>query len=122
MTITDPGTDLRRHLPEAREAVRWKLDGLPDRDLRRPPTPTGTNLLGPAEHPAGVELLCLGRVLVHLIAGTERHAGRAGHADVVRELIDGGVGHRPGDGRMPETDDTWWARYRERAVAAAGQN
>ncbi|MGX4735865.1 mycothiol transferase [Kitasatospora griseola] len=119
MTITDPGTDLRRHLPEAREAVRWKLDGLPDRDLRRPPTPTGTNLLGPAEHPAGVELLCLGRVLVHLIAGTERHAGRA---DLVREPIDGGVGHRPGDGRMPATDDTWWSRYRERAVAAAGQN
>lgn len=34
----------------------WKLDGLSDYDLRRPLTPTGTNLLGLVKHLASVEL------------------------------------------------------------------
>ncbi|MFJ1791793.1 mycothiol transferase [Kitasatospora griseola] len=134
MAITDPKSDLRRYLQDAREAVLWKLDGLPEHDVRRPLTPTGTNLLGLVKHLAGVELLYLGWVfdrhygepvawfrpdLGHMIAETERHAG---HADIVRELIDGAVGHRPGAERMPARDDTWWSRYRERVAAAAEQN
>lgn len=47
---------------DARETVLWKLDGLTERDVRRPLTPTGTNLLGLVKHLAGVELLCLGWV------------------------------------------------------------
>lgn len=38
------------------------------------------------------------RVLVHVIAETHRHAG---HADIVRELIDGAVGRRDGVDEMP---------------------
>lgn len=34
----------------------WKLDGLSEYDIRRPLTPTGTNLLGLVKHIAGVEL------------------------------------------------------------------
>jgi len=33
-----------------REAVLWKLDGLSEYDIRRPLTPTGTNLLGLIKH------------------------------------------------------------------------
>ena len=53
----------------------------------------------------------LHRVLVHLIAETHRHAG---HADIVRELIDGGAGVRQGRDNMPPVDRAWWESYRER--------
>jgi hypothetical protein len=33
-----------------REAMLWKLDGLSEYDVRRPLTPTGTNLLGLIKH------------------------------------------------------------------------
>ena len=36
------------------------LDGLDDYDVRRPLTPSGTNLLGLVKHVAGVELAYLG--------------------------------------------------------------
>jgi uncharacterized damage-inducible protein DinB len=42
---------LRRH----REAVLWKLDKLDDEQLRRPMTPSGTNLLGLVKHLGAVE-------------------------------------------------------------------
>ena len=34
----------------------WKVDGLPEYDIRRPLTPTGTNLLGLVKHLAGCEI------------------------------------------------------------------
>ncbi|MEO6020646.1 MAG: DinB family protein [Knoellia sp.] len=56
---------LQRYLGRAREAVLWKLEGLPEHDVRRPLTPTGTNLLGVVKHLAGVEAgyfgNCIGR-------------------------------------------------------------
>lgn len=58
----------------------------------------------------------LHRILVHMIAETHRHAG---HADLVRELVDGTVGLRtPGD-NLPEQDAAWWADYREHLEAVA---
>ena len=57
---------------------------------------------------------------MHVIAETHRHAG---HADVVRELIDGTVGLRVDNDNMAEGDEAWWADYRarlERAARAAG--
>ncbi|MDX3246780.1 DinB family protein [Streptomyces sp. ME18-1-4] len=198
MTTIDPKADLRRYLQDARETVLWKLDGLTERDVRRPLTPTGTNLLGLVKHLAGVELLYLGwvfdrhyaepvpwfrpdlgpaglapntdqwataeesrqyivdtyrkawqhadatiealpldavghvpwwpaqtgaaslhRVLVNVIAETERHTG---HADIVRELIDGAVGYRRGTERLPAADEQWWAAYRDRVAAVAEQS
>ena len=47
---------LTDYLQTIREAVLWKLDGVSDYDLRRPLTPTGTNLLGLVKHLAYVEL------------------------------------------------------------------
>lgn len=186
MPVADPKVDLKRYLQRAREALVWKLDGLPEYDIRRPLTPTGTNLLGLIKHVASVEAGyfggCFGRpfeddpfpwfaddaepnadmwatadesrdyivglyrrvwvhsdgtinslsldasgrvpwwpaeraevtlhqLLIHMIAETHRHAG---HADIVRELIDGSVGLLEGTDNMPDVDDAWWASYRER--------
>lgn len=42
-------------LDRHRDVVLWKLDGLVDEQLRRPMTPSGTNLLGLVKHLASVE-------------------------------------------------------------------
>jgi uncharacterized damage-inducible protein DinB len=60
----------------------------------------------------------LHRILVHMIAETDRHAG---HADVVRELIDGTVGLRPDNDNLPPVDQAWWESYRERLEQVAQQ-
>ena len=60
----------------------------------------------------------LHRILVHMIAETDRHAG---HADVVRELIDGAVGLRPDNDNLPPVDQAWWESYRERLEQVAQQ-
>ena len=48
-------------------------------------------------------------ILVHMIAETDRHAG---HADIVRELIDGAAGLREGNANMAPGDRAWWEGYR----------
>jgi hypothetical protein len=58
----------------------------------------------------------LHRVLVHMIAETERHAG---HADIVRELIDGSVGIRAEHSSLADGDAAWWTTYRDRVEQAA---
>jgi hypothetical protein len=196
MTGSDPKADLQRYLQAAREALVWKLDGLSEYDIRRPMTPTGTNLLGLIKHVAGVELgyfgdtfalpfdeplpwaelmdaepsadmwataaesreyivgwyhrawvhsdatidtlaldaigkvpwwpddrseVTLHRILVHMIAETHRHAG---HADIVRELIDGTAGLRSDNDNLPPVDQAWWEDYRsqlERVAREAAQ-
>ena len=179
----DPKADLHRYLQAARDALLWKLDGLAEYDIRRPLTPTGTNLLGLVKHLAGLEVgyfgetfgrpfdeplpwrdaaaapnadmwatadesrasivglyrrvwahadatidtlaldarghvpwwpeersaVTLHRILVHMIAETHRHAG---HADIVRELIDGAVGLREGHDNMAPGTQAWWETYR----------
>jgi Protein of unknown function (DUF664) len=193
MTGFDAKADLLDYLQGARETLLWKLDGLSEYDIRRPLTPTGTNLLGLVKHQAGGELIyfgdifgrphgedlpwlapgasrdagmwaaadetrefitglyrrawrhadatiaelpldaeakvpwwggdattTLGRILVHMTAEAQRHAG---HADIVRELIDGSVGLLKGAGNMTSGDAGWWRDYRdqvERAAQAAG--
>ena len=52
--------DLQRYLQTARENVLSAMDGLSEYDIRRPMTPTATNLLGLVKHLAGVELGYLG--------------------------------------------------------------
>lgn len=42
-------------LDRHRDVVLWKLEGLDDEQLRRPMTPTGTNLLGLVKHLGAVE-------------------------------------------------------------------
>ncbi|MEU6742929.1 DinB family protein [Streptosporangium sandarakinum] len=185
MTASDPKSDLHRYLKVAREALVWKLDGLSEYDIRRPMTPTGTNLLGLVKHVAGTEAgyfgdvfgrpfpeplpwmeegteanadmwatseesreeivalyrrvwahsdatiealeldatgrvpwwpdgrneVSLHRILIHMIAETDRHAG---HADIVRELIDGAAGLRQDGSNLPPGDRSWWEDYRAR--------
>ncbi len=63
VTISDDfKADLRRYLQSARDSVVWKLDGLSEYDIRRPLTPTGTNLLGVVKHLASVESGYFGEV------------------------------------------------------------
>ena len=190
MAESDPKADLHRYLQIAREALLWKLEGLSDYDIRRPMTPTGTNLLGLVKHIASVELgyfgetfgrpfegslpwldegaepnadmwaaadesrdyivglyhqswahadvtieslaldaigqvpwwpeerreVTLHRILIHMIAETDRHAG---HADIVRELIDGAAGLRVDNDNMAPGDSTWWDEYRHRLQVVA---
>ena len=200
LTEDELKADLQRYLQVARDAVVWKLDGLSEYDMRRPLTPTATNLLGLVKHLASVELGYFGlvfdrpfdghvawyrpdlpydaldpnvdmwatadesrdhivdvytracahsdatvqalsldttgtvpwwpaerrnptlhRVLVHVISETHRHAG---HADIVRELVDGATGLRKDASNLPRGDQAWWERYRgqvERAARAASQ-
>jgi uncharacterized damage-inducible protein DinB len=60
----------------------------------------------------------LHRILVHVVAETNRHAG---HADIVRELIDGAAGLRHGSDNMPSQDRAWWESYRRRLEDVAKQ-
>jgi len=191
MNGADSKADLRRYLQIVREAVLWKLEELSEYDVRRPMTPTGTNLLGLVKHLAGVEIgyfgdtfgrpfpgplpwldddepapnadfwatadesreqivdlyravwahadetietldlsdvgrvpwwpaeraeVSLHQVLVHVIAETNRHAG---HADIVRELIDGTTGLRAEHSNMPSSDSSWWEDYRNQLEQVA---
>jgi uncharacterized damage-inducible protein DinB len=63
--------------------------------------------------PVERQTVTLHRVLIHLIAETERHAG---HADILRELIDGSVGVRAEYGSVAGDELT---SYRERLEQAA---
>ncbi|GAA1127297.1 DinB family protein [Citricoccus alkalitolerans] len=47
---------LHWYLKSARRNLRWKLEGLTERQLRTPMTPTGTNLLGVLKHVCSVEV------------------------------------------------------------------
>ena len=191
MTRPTPKADLLRTLRTARETLLWKLEGLSEYDVRRPMTPTGTNLLGLVKHSAGVEVgyfgdtfgrpffataplwlseaaelnsdmwasadetreeiiglyrevwrhsdatiaelslesvgyvpwrpgerteVTLHQILVHVIADITRHAG---HADIVRELIDGSVGMWRDNDNMPPSDQKWWEDYRGRLERVA---
>jgi uncharacterized damage-inducible protein DinB len=69
--------------------------------------------------PWGARLeLPLRRILVHMIAETHRHAG---HADIVRELIDGSAGQRRDGLNVAQGDPAWWEGYRIRLEQAAKQ-
>jgi hypothetical protein len=189
MTGFDAKVALLDYLQGARDTLLWKLDGLGEYDIRRPLTPTGTNLLGLVKHQASGELVyfcellgrphgedlpwlregadpdagmwagpdetkdsvtglyrrawqhadsaiaalpldtavtvpwwgdgaatTLGHILVHMTAETQRHAG---HADIVRELIDGAVGLLPRFSNMSSDDQANWRGHREQVEGAA---
>ncbi|MGO4588069.1 DinB family protein [Paenarthrobacter sp. 2TAF44] len=58
----------------------------------------------------------LHQILVHMCVETARHAG---HADIIRELIDGSAGQRPGDPNMAGRNSEEWAAHRFRIEEAA---
>lgn len=55
-------------------------------------------------------------VLVHLLAEVARHAG---HADVLREQLDGATGLVAGDPNVPDRTTDEWAAFRGRIEQAA---
>ena len=55
-------------------------------------------------------------ILIHVATETHRHAG---HADIVRELIDGSAGLRQTNDNLPDRDADWWAAYRARLERTA---
>ncbi|NDL57940.1 DinB family protein [Phytoactinopolyspora mesophila] len=186
-TSLDVKGELHRYLQQARETMLSKLEGLDEYDIRRPLTPTGTNLLGLVKHLTGVELgylgdcvgrrspirlawvddgsiwesadmwataeeskadlialyqsawqhsdqslqelaldapahvpwwpeprreTTLGALLIRVLSDTTQHAG---HADIIRELIDG----RAGADHDEVGDPAWWASYLARIQDAA---
>ncbi|PWD51768.1 DinB family protein [Serinibacter arcticus] len=56
----------------------------------------------------------LRQILVHVGFEVSRHAG---HADIVRELLDERAGH--GDGNLAELDTVQWSAYRARLAEVA---
>lgn len=176
------------YLNKHRQALLAKLDGVGEREVRWPMTPTGTNLLGLVKHVATVELgyfgevfdrpsdipllwldedaeinadmwataqesrdeivslymraaahadattealaldspgrvpwwppereqVTLQQIMVHVTVEIARHAG---HADIIRELIDGNAGDN--DGNLPDQTTQEWANYRLRLEQAA---
>jgi hypothetical protein len=58
----------------------------------------------------------LHQILVHVTVETARHAG---HADIIRELLDGAAGND--DGNLPEQTAEDWRAYRTRLEEAAVQ-
>jgi glucose-6-phosphate dehydrogenase assembly protein OpcA len=192
----DPGQagamkeDLLRRLRSLRADLRSKLDGLDEYQVRRPLTPTGSNLLGLVKHVASVELgyftgvfgrdpgrelpwyaaeaeddadlwvpaeesrqsvielheysarrsdetiaelaldapgvvpwwpeerrrVTLHQVFVHVLIETARHAG---HADILRELLDGRAGMGPGDANLTPRSGPEWESHVARVEAAA---
>jgi hypothetical protein len=58
----DPKQVLHRYLSLQRDHLLAKLDGVGERDVRWPMTPTGTNLLGLVKHVASNELSYFGEV------------------------------------------------------------
>jgi hypothetical protein len=188
--LTEPKNALREYLQDQRDALLWKLDGLGERDLRMPRTPTGTNLIGIVKHMANVEIgyfgdtfgrewptpeeriaaemyeldpqadwyatagetcdgivdlyrrvwafadttieelpldalgqvpwwpadrnsVSLERIIVHVIVDLSRHVG---HADILREGIDGAAGLLVDATNLPEHD---WPAYVAKLTALA---
>lgn len=66
--------------------------------------------------PADRREVTLGQIIVHVLVDLSRHAG---HADILRESIDGAVGMRDGNSNIPETD---WPAYVAKLTALAGDS
>lgn len=185
----DAKSSLHSSLRTVREALLSKLEGLSDYDIRRPLTPTGTNLLGLVKYLSIVEALYFGEtferpipedlrwwdedpaensgmwaaedesraeivscyhrawshadatiealpldapgrvrwwpsipgvvlfnILVHVITETSRHAG---HADILREQLDGPARIATDNPNLPPHDAPWWEKYRAQVEQAA---
>ncbi|BAS11285.1 hypothetical protein AHiyo4_47070 [Arthrobacter sp. Hiyo4] len=60
----------------------------------------------------------LHQILIHVCVETARHAG---HADILRELIDGTAGNGLQDPNLPNRTPEEWAAYRSRIDTASRQ-
>jgi Protein of unknown function (DUF664) len=72
----------------------------------------------PGGCPGGRSLLSvpLFNILVHVISETNRHAG---HADILREQLDGAAKIATDNPNVPKHDAAWWENHRGRVERAA---
>jgi hypothetical protein len=68
--------------------------------------------------PADRNEVTLHHILVRVATETARHAG---HADIVRELIDGAAGWTPSQSNLPPGDQPWWQAHYDRVERSAQQ-
>lgn len=112
----DPNTDMFAASSESREFIT----GLYRRAWAHSDATIGALALDDIGHvpwwPESRSEVTLHKILVHMIAETDRHAGQA---DIVRELIDGAAGLREGNDNMAPGDQAWWEGYRNRLERAA---
>jgi uncharacterized damage-inducible protein DinB len=112
----EPNADMWATVAESRE----QITGLYRRAWAHSDATISTLALGAVGHvpwwPADRSEVTLHKILVHMIAETDRHAGQA---DIVRELIDGAVGLRGSNDNMAQGDQAWWEGYRSRLERAA---
>jgi uncharacterized damage-inducible protein DinB len=95
LTMLTPKETMQRYLQIHREALLWKLDGLTERQVRWPMTPTGTNLLGVVKHVGSMEFGYFGGVfgrpsgepLPWIQHGSEINADMWATADQSREWV-----------------------------------
>jgi hypothetical protein len=66
--------------------------------------------------PADRAEVTLHHVLVRVIAETGQHAG---HADIIRELIDEKVGLTADRPNLPSAEPAWWSAHHQRVEEAA---
>ena len=66
--------------------------------------------------PADDRQLTLQRALVHVVTDLARHGG---HADILRELVDGAVGADPRWSNLPPGEESWWRDYHAKVADAA---
>ncbi|WP_407837790.1 DinB family protein [Streptomyces sp. DSM 116496] len=66
--------------------------------------------------PSHDDKVSLHHAVVRVISDTHRHAG---HADILRELLDGAVGMEKGNTSMPPGRPSWWEEYRDRLERTA---
>ena len=55
-------------------------------------------------------------MLVHVVTETARHAG---HADILREQLDGRTGMQAANLNQKPHDEQWWAEHRSQIESAA---
>jgi hypothetical protein len=74
------------------------------------------NTLGHVAHWGDESEVTLHQILIHVISDTQRHAG---HADIIRELIDGTVGLLEENDNLPTVDQERWEGHRDRLERVA---
>jgi hypothetical protein len=84
----DEKTTLAGFLNYLRDAIAAKVADVPESQVREPGVASGTNLLGLIRHLTG-PAPSMRWLLTHMIEETGRHTG---HADILREQIDGVTG------------------------------
>ena len=115
---SDPNSDMFALPSESRDSIT----GLYRRAWAHADATIGALPLDAIGHvpwwPPGHSDVTLHRILIHVATETHRHAG---HADIVRELIDGAAGRSAARPNLPAADEAWWQAHRQRVEQAAQQ-